>query len=87
MNPALSYLQVLKLRWPWILGPVLLTLTCAGAVLILYPAQYRSAATVQVRPPNDNLGIPGSSEYAKAHAATYAALATSNGLSARVIAR
>jgi capsular polysaccharide biosynthesis protein len=86
MNPALSYLQALKPRWPWILGCVLLALAGAGALLILHPAQYRSTATVQVRPPSENLGVLGSTEYAQAHAATYAALATSNRLSARVIA-
>ena len=88
MNTALaSYGGVLRARWRWIMWGVLLALATTTVFLILQPPLYRSEATVFVRTPGDvSRVLDGGDSYAQGRARTYAALAGSTSVSARVLA-
>ena len=87
MNTAVTnYAGTLRARWRWIVWGVLLALVTTTAFLVLWPPLYRSEATIFVRTPGDvsRVGDEGSA-YAAARASTYAALAGSTTVAARVI--
>lgn len=89
MTPdALSqYGQILRTRWRWVAWGVVAALALTAAVLIALPPHYRTQATVFVRTPGDvSQSVDGGDLYAQTRAQTYAALARSTGLAARVIA-
>jgi capsular polysaccharide biosynthesis protein len=66
---------------------MLVALAATTVVLILRPPLYRSAATIFVRTPGDvSRVIDGGDSYAQARAETFAALATSTGVTSRVVA-
>jgi capsular polysaccharide biosynthesis protein len=87
MNTAVTnYAGTLRARWRWIVWGVLLALVATTAFLVLWPPLYRSEATIFVRTPGDVSRVgDGGSTYAAAHASTYAALAGSTTVAARVI--
>jgi hypothetical protein len=88
MNTALArYVGLLLARWRWVVWGVLLGLLVTTVVLLVKPPVYRCQATVFVRTPGDISRVQdGGDLYARARAETYAALATSTSVSARVIA-
>lgn len=88
MSTALAdYGAVLRSRWRWIMWGVLLALAATTAFLILRPPLYRSDATIFIRTPGDvSQVLDGGDSYAQGRAKTYAALAGSTSVSARVIA-
>jgi capsular polysaccharide biosynthesis protein len=88
MSTALvSYGRILASRWRWLLWSVLLALAVTTVGLIVQPPLHRSQATVFVRTPGDvSRVVDGGDSYAQARARTYASLADSPSLSARVIA-
>lgn len=88
MNSALvDYLRVLRIRWRFVAWGLLIALAATTILLLLVPPTYRSDATVFVRTPGDiSRVVDGGDRYAQARAKTYAALAGSPSLSARVIA-
>ena len=66
---------------------VLITLGVTTILLLLQPPMYHSDATVFVRTPGDvSQMVDGGDTYAQGRAKTYAALASSTSVSARVIA-
>lgn len=82
-----AYGRILRARWRWVGWGVALAAVAAALVLILWPPLYRSQATVFVRTPGDiSQSQDGGDQYAQVRAETYAALARSTSLSARVIA-
>ena len=82
-----QYGELLLSRWRWIMWGILLALAVTTVFLILQPPLYRSEATVFVRTPGDVSQVQdGGDSYAQARASTYAALANSTSVSARVIA-
>lgn len=84
---VLEYGGVLRERWRWIVWGLLLTLGATTLFLLVRPPLYRSEATVFVRTPGDvSQVLDGGDSYAQARARTYAALADSTNLVARVIA-
>jgi capsular polysaccharide biosynthesis protein len=87
MNAAvMDYARTLRPRWRWIVWGMLLALMATTALLVLWPPLYRSEATIFVRTPGDVSRVrDGGSTYAAARANTYAALARSTGVAARVI--
>jgi capsular polysaccharide biosynthesis protein len=87
VNSALTgYLRVLSSRWRWMVWGVLIALGATTILMILQPPMYRSDATVFVRTPGDvSRVVDGGDTYARERAETYAALATSTTVSARVI--
>lgn len=88
MNTVLvQYCRLVLARWRWPVWGMLLALLAATIVLIVYPPLYRSQSTVFVRTPGDISKVQdGGDLYARARADTYAALAESTGVSARVVA-
>ena len=88
MNTAImDYAGVLRARWRWIAWGVLLALVATTVFLILRPPLYSSEATIFVRTPGDVSRVrDGGDSYAQARARTYAALAGSTSVAARVIA-
>jgi capsular polysaccharide biosynthesis protein len=88
MNSALTgYIRVLSIRWRWMVWGALIVLGATTILLILQPPMYRSDATVFVRTPGDvSRVVDGGDFYAHGRARTYAALASSTSVSARVIA-
>jgi capsular polysaccharide biosynthesis protein len=88
MNAIVSeYGRILRTRWRWIIWGVLLALLAATVLLIMRPPLYRSEATLFVRTPGDvSRVVDGGDSYAQARARTYAALANSSSVSARVVA-
>lgn len=88
MSTALaSYLRVIRDRWRWILWGALIALAITTIGLFTPPQAYRSDATVFVRTPGDvSRVIDGGDRYAQGRAKTYAALAGSQSVSARVTA-
>jgi uncharacterized protein involved in exopolysaccharide biosynthesis len=88
MNTAVAaYGRVLRARWRWLVWGVLLAVGATTVFLVLQPPLYRSEATIFVRTPGDVSGVlDGGDSYARARARTYAALANSTSVSARVIA-
>ena len=87
MNSALTtYLGVLRTRWRWMVWGVLIVLAATTFLLILTPPTYRTHAVVFVRTPGDvSQVLDGGDSYANGRAKTYAALAGSTSVSARVI--
>jgi capsular polysaccharide biosynthesis protein len=88
MNTAIvDYAGVLRARWRCIAWGVLLALVATTVFLILRPPLYSSEATIFVRTPGDVSRVrDGGDSYAQARARTYAALAGSTSVAARVIA-
>jgi capsular polysaccharide biosynthesis protein len=88
MNSALTgYIRVLRTRWRWMVWGALIVLGATTILLILQRPMYRSDATVFVRTPGDvSRVVDGGDFYAQGRATTYAALASSTSVSARVIA-
>jgi capsular polysaccharide biosynthesis protein len=88
MNTALTaYGRILRARWRWLVWGVLIALGASTVLLIVQPPLYRSEATVFVRTPGDvSQVVDGGDTYAQARAKTYAALAGSTSVAARVIA-
>jgi capsular polysaccharide biosynthesis protein len=88
MNPTLArYRELLVARWRWVVWGILFAMLIATAVMTVTPPVYRSGATVYVRTPGDiSLVQDGGDSYARAHADTYAALATGTGVLGRVVA-
>jgi capsular polysaccharide biosynthesis protein len=88
MNTAVvEYGRVLCARWRWIMWGVVLALAATTLFLIVRPPMYRSQATVFVRTPGDvSQVLDGGDSYAQGRARTYAALASSTSVAARVIA-
>jgi len=88
MNAAVvEYGRVLRARWRWIIWGVVLALAATTLFLFVWPPMYRSEATVFVRTPGDvSRVLDGGDSYAQARARTYAALASSTSVAARVIA-
>jgi capsular polysaccharide biosynthesis protein len=88
MNTAVvEYGRVLRARWRWIMWGVVLALAATTLFLFLWPPMYRSEATVFVRTPGDvSRVLDGGDSYAQGRARTYAALASSTSVAARVIA-
>jgi len=81
-----EYRDVLRKRWRWVAWGVLLTVGATTAFLLLGPPIYRTQATVFVRTPGDvSRVVDGGDSYAQGRAATYAELADSTDLAARVI--
>ena len=87
MNSALAdYIRVLRIRWRWMVWGVLIVLGLTTILLLLQPPMYHSDATVFVRTPGDvSQVVDGGDTYAQGRAKTYAALASSTSVSARVI--
>ncbi len=86
-GPLVDYGRILRARWRWLMWGVLLALTATTAFLIVSPPLYRSEATVFVRTPGDVSQVQdGGDSYAQGRAQTYAALANSTAVAARVIA-
>lgn len=87
MNAALvEYVDIVRVRWRWLLWGVLLALAAATVVLILRPPMYQSHATVFVRTPGDvSRVVDGGDTYARERAITYAQLANSTTVANRVI--
>jgi capsular polysaccharide biosynthesis protein len=88
MNSALAgYIRLLRIRWRWMVWGVLIMLGATTILLLLQRPMYRSDATVFVRTPGDvSRVVDGGDFYAQGRARTYAALASSTNVSARVIA-
>jgi capsular polysaccharide biosynthesis protein len=88
MNAALvEYAGALRARWRWVTWGVLLALIATTVFMVLRPPLYSSEATVFVRTPGDVSRVrDGGDAYAQARARTYAALAGSTSVAARVIA-
>lgn len=88
MTTAIAeYAGVLRARRRWIVWGLLLALGATTLFLLLRPPLYRSEATVLVRTPGDvSRVLDGGDSYAQARTKTYAALASSTDLAARVIA-
>jgi capsular polysaccharide biosynthesis protein len=83
----LSYGRILRARWRWLLWGGLLAVAVMTLVLIVQPPLYRSQATIFVRTPGDvSHVVDGGDSYGQTRARTYASLANSPSVSARVIA-
>lgn len=83
---VMDYAGVLRTRWRWIVWGMLLSLAATTAFLVLWPPMFRSEATIFVRTPGDVGRVrDGGSTYAAARASTYASLARSTSVAARVI--
>src|SRR3984893_2243581 len=87
MNTAvMDYARTLRARWRWIVWGMLFALVATTVFLVFWPPLYRSEATIFVRTPGDVSRVrDGGSTYAAARANTYAALARSTSVAARVI--
>ncbi len=85
---ALSrYGQIVLARWRWVAWGIIAALGVTAAVLIAWPPLYRTQATVFVRTPGDvSQSVDGGDLYAQSRAETYATLARSRGVAARVVA-
>ncbi len=82
-----EYGSLLRSRWRWMVWGVLLALAAATVALIVSPPMYRTEAKVFVRTPGDvSRVLDGGDSYAQGRARTYAVLANSTSVSARVIA-
>jgi len=88
MNTTLvAYARLLRARWRWLIWGALVAVGAITVVLLIWPPLYRTQATVFVRTPGDvSRVVDGGDTYAQARARTYAALANSTSVSARVIA-
>ncbi|MBH0121120.1 Wzz/FepE/Etk N-terminal domain-containing protein [Rhodococcus sp. NPDC003382] len=86
-GPIAEYVRVLRERWRWLVWGALLALAATTLFLFIRPPLYRYDATVFVRTPGDvSRVLDGGDSYAQGRARTYAALARSNDLAARVVA-
>jgi capsular polysaccharide biosynthesis protein len=86
-DALIEYGRVLRTRWRWVAWGVIAALALTATVLIAWPPQYRTYATVFVRTPGDvSQSVDGGDLYAQTRAETYAVLARSTGLASRVIA-
>jgi capsular polysaccharide biosynthesis protein len=87
MNAGLScYLGVIRDGWRWIVWGALIALGLTTTCLLALPKTYSSDATVFVRTPGDvSQVVDGGDRYAQGRAKTYAALAGSPSVAARVI--
>lgn len=87
MNSEIAcYVRVLRTRWRWMVWGVLLATGAATALLILQPPMYQAHATVFVRTPGDvSRVVDGGDAYAQRRAKTYAAVANSPSVTARVV--
>lgn len=87
MNAGLTcYLRVIRDRWRWVAWGALIALAITTIGLLAQPKTYVSDATVFVRTPGDvSQVIDGGDRYAQGRAKTYAALASSPSVAARVI--
>ena len=82
-----TYGLIVRARWRWAAWGAIGALAATAAVLLLWPPLYRSEAVVFVRTPGDiSQSADGGDSYAQSRAETYAALARSPAISARVIA-
>lgn len=80
------YGRVLRGRWRWVAWGVVLAVLATSVVLVVWPPRYRTQSTVFVRTPGDiSQSRDGGDLYAQVRAETYAALARSTGVSARVV--
>lgn len=86
--PVLAdYGRILRSRWRWVAWGVVVATAVSAAVFLIVPPLYRTQTTIFVRTPGDvSQTQDGGNLYAQARAETYAALARSPGLSARVAA-
>ncbi len=81
-----EYARVLRERWRWLAWGVVVAVGAGVFVLLTAPPQYQSTATVFIRTPGDvSRAIDGGDSYAKHRAGTYAELASSTDLAARVV--
>jgi capsular polysaccharide biosynthesis protein len=86
-NTLADYGSVLRSRWRWPQWGVILAMALTTVALLASPPLYRTDAKVFVRTPGDvSRVLDGGDTYAQARARTYAALASSTSVSARVIA-
>ncbi len=82
-----DYARILRHRWRWVTWGAIAAMSLTAAVLILWPPRYRSEAVIFIRTPGDiSQVVDGGDTYARTRAGTYAALAKSASVSARVIA-
>ena len=82
-----QYALILQSRWRWVAWGVIGAVAAMAAVLLLWPPLYRSEAVAFVRTPGDiSQSADGGDQYAQSRAETYAAVAKSAAISARVIA-
>jgi capsular polysaccharide biosynthesis protein len=82
-----AYIGILRTRWRWMVWGVLIVLAATTILLVVAPQMYRTHAVVFVRTPGDvSRVLDGGDRYAQGRAQTYAALAGSPSVSARVIA-
>lgn len=88
MSTALKqYVQILRPRWRWVAWGAVAALALTAAMLILWPPRYRTEATLFVRTPGDiSQVLDGGDTYAQTRAETFAVLARSASVSARVVA-
>jgi capsular polysaccharide biosynthesis protein len=87
MTTALAqYGRILSARWRWIVWGILITLAAATTAMLISPPLYRSDALVFIRTPGDTSRVAdGGALYASVRADTYAAMATQDDLSRRVV--
>jgi capsular polysaccharide biosynthesis protein len=87
VNPAITaYAGILRVRWRWLMWGVLLAIGATTLFMVVQPPMYRSEQTVFVRTPGDvSQVLDGGDSYAQGRARTYAAVASSPDLAARVI--
>ena len=82
-----QYALILRPRWRWVAWGPIGAVALTAALLILWPPRYRTQAVLFVRTPGDvSEVVDGGDTYAQRRADTYAVLATSTAVSARVIA-
>jgi capsular polysaccharide biosynthesis protein len=88
MSTALKqYAQIVRPRWRWVAWGAVAALALTAAVLILWPPRYRTEAMLFIRTPGDiSQVLDGGSTYAQSRGATFAVLARSTSVSARVVA-
>lgn len=82
-----QYARILRPRWRWVAWGAIAALALTAAVLIIWPPRYQTEALIFVRTPGDvSQALDGGDTYAQARANTFAVLARSTSVSARVVA-